>query len=647
MARSCNLREKLYSSKLKAVPLQFENLWTEDMLKVLHDLKLESLVPSKGEKVAKKIAIIGGGPAGLVAAYELSKANLAEIDIYEKSDRLGGRVYTVGMIGGFTEESTPWVNDSIEDPTYGEIGAMRLPLIPEGFAKEALAKSWLKSLSDKPISSLNDEDINSLVHADVVSDTYFPMPLVRHYIKELGIPVRRFNMNVSVAHIDQVQITGNQNYPLTAYFVRKDDKLVNIEDQSKSLDDAAWQFLEAYQGEGQSEIQDWMKSQKHQNLNCIFHEDVTELVIFTLTKLTPLEVLLLNKDNFLDAINHESWDAYLKDWNLSYRKQLQQRGWPERVIKFYGDIYRFNMNAIICQDIIEEELGHWWQPNMYTPKFGMHSIYDAPKNASFQGFRQKLEQNKHVTINFNSSIYFVENSENCVTVIGTNTKDNGIFQAKYDAVLVTIPIPNLIHDIAFYNVNLPISSYKKDQLIKTMFQFKSDFWNHAENNLGGFEMNEHSGFAVVASSKHKPITQFRYSNSEFEGNVIMDYEAELKAVQETVYVKSDKILDALQQFHTINVQDEAYFKKNEEKPGIFRKSWIPLVGMPYEDKDVDTMQNCCDGNSAPVFFAGDSWSFCPQWQEGAMMTAVVAVHRMLNYFRGIHKEEDPFYYTKN
>ena len=50
-----------------------------------------------------RIAVIGGGPAGMTAAYQVSKqlgTKVAAVDLYEKSDRVGGlsKSMTLGMI---------------------------------------------------------------------------------------------------------------------------------------------------------------------------------------------------------------------------------------------------------------------------------------------------------------------------------------------------------------------------------------------------------------------------------------------------------------------------------------------------------------------------------------------------------------------
>lgn len=72
---------------------------------------------SPGELKGIKIGIIGGGLAGLTAAFELRKLG-AEITIFEASDkRIGGRVYTYDFNTGGRD--------------YGELGAYRIPISHE------------------------------------------------------------------------------------------------------------------------------------------------------------------------------------------------------------------------------------------------------------------------------------------------------------------------------------------------------------------------------------------------------------------------------------------------------------------------------------------------------------------------------------
>jgi oxygen-dependent protoporphyrinogen oxidase len=56
--------------------------------------------------VPKRVVIVGGGITGLAAAYELERAADVEIDLYEASSRLGGKLQT-SLIDGLTVELGP------------------------------------------------------------------------------------------------------------------------------------------------------------------------------------------------------------------------------------------------------------------------------------------------------------------------------------------------------------------------------------------------------------------------------------------------------------------------------------------------------------------------------------------------------------
>lgn len=81
--------------------------------KLLHD-DGEGPIAYNKRGAEHRIAIVGAGVAGMTAARELYRAGYTNIDIYEATDRIGGRTYS---------ESSP-LPDGVT--TY-ELGAMRLP----------------------------------------------------------------------------------------------------------------------------------------------------------------------------------------------------------------------------------------------------------------------------------------------------------------------------------------------------------------------------------------------------------------------------------------------------------------------------------------------------------------------------------------
>lgn len=73
-----------------------------------------------------RIAIIGAGISGMAAARELFRSGYTNIDIYEASDRIGGRTY-----------SQP-VNTAFNKHTTYELGAMRMPFFTAPGSKNCL-----------------------------------------------------------------------------------------------------------------------------------------------------------------------------------------------------------------------------------------------------------------------------------------------------------------------------------------------------------------------------------------------------------------------------------------------------------------------------------------------------------------------------
>lgn len=66
-----------------------------------------------------RIAIVGAGATGLYLAMMLKYLNINNVDIYEASDRIGGRCYTYSF-----------PDDKDCPHNYYDIGAMRIPEIP-------------------------------------------------------------------------------------------------------------------------------------------------------------------------------------------------------------------------------------------------------------------------------------------------------------------------------------------------------------------------------------------------------------------------------------------------------------------------------------------------------------------------------------
>ena len=90
-----------------------------------------------------KIAIIGAGIAGLTAARELFRSGYTNLDIYEASDRIGGRAY-----------SKPVDTEYNKYTTY-ELGAMRMPFFTDRGSKNCVLDYYCSLFDIQTISFPN------------------------------------------------------------------------------------------------------------------------------------------------------------------------------------------------------------------------------------------------------------------------------------------------------------------------------------------------------------------------------------------------------------------------------------------------------------------------------------------------------------
>ncbi|MEM7157584.1 MAG: FAD-dependent oxidoreductase [Myxococcota bacterium] len=102
----------------KADPWRFQWPNTADFnfnyAKLLQDAARSSI--GKNTNPSLRIAVIGAGIGGLTAARELFRSGYTNLDIYEASERIGGRTYSIPAPG---------------QHTCFEMGAMRMPLFTE------------------------------------------------------------------------------------------------------------------------------------------------------------------------------------------------------------------------------------------------------------------------------------------------------------------------------------------------------------------------------------------------------------------------------------------------------------------------------------------------------------------------------------
>ncbi|MBA2652956.1 MAG: FAD-dependent oxidoreductase [Tatlockia sp.] len=115
-----------------------------DYLPLLND---EALAVLPKEQLGKKVAIIGAGAAGILAAHELLKMGLRPV-IYEATHRIGGRLYSK-KFELIQEDTKP----------FAELGAMRIPISSQIFLHYA---KKIKLTCNIPFPAA--ELVNSLIY---------------------------------------------------------------------------------------------------------------------------------------------------------------------------------------------------------------------------------------------------------------------------------------------------------------------------------------------------------------------------------------------------------------------------------------------------------------------------------------------------
>jgi tryptophan 2-monooxygenase len=106
------------------------------------------------------IAIVGAGLAGLTAARELFRCGFKNIDIYEASERIGGRLWSIPADGQHT--------------TF-ELGAMRIPFFPSPGSGNSLSDHYcrLYSLQTQPFPNPGSPHAKTGIY---VNEGYGPIP---------------------------------------------------------------------------------------------------------------------------------------------------------------------------------------------------------------------------------------------------------------------------------------------------------------------------------------------------------------------------------------------------------------------------------------------------------------------------------------
>jgi tryptophan 2-monooxygenase len=107
---------------------------------------------AKNARPGLRVAIVGAGIAGLTAAHELFRCGVTNLDIYEASERIGGRLRSQPVDG---------------QHTVFELGAMRIPMFAQPGGPAAVVAQYAQQfgLTSQPFPTADTADVSFGVHS--------------------------------------------------------------------------------------------------------------------------------------------------------------------------------------------------------------------------------------------------------------------------------------------------------------------------------------------------------------------------------------------------------------------------------------------------------------------------------------------------
>jgi len=689
---------RIKDCKKNYATIQFENIWQKDLLELAENGFAKKFDYKKFDEEIH-VAVIGGGPAGLASAYELAKfaaqtGSRLCITIIENEKRLGGRIKTVGSTSNFMPHL--W-----KGKAFTEAGAMRVPLTPQEEINCRYESECSRNNVNCDIKSLSDEEIENLVHGkggyDFVQASSFPHYLFRHYVRKFHIPVFRHNFRTTAHEIDgKLFVRKNNNLRVCEACGRNNEDL-NIDEYLLSKVDHVdrnfatklRQFYNgslatAYKMNVDQEVIDWIKN--HTAIKLIDPSKTEE-------KLKAWEEF--QKDwasTFRDHLLGKGWSEDVIDiYESAYVANFEERIRDEIVEVVLGKFWQKNGMFSLAQgmyslirvpedkkNVCKEQTAFYDEIMKLTSNHKKNikeqtAFYDeiikltsnhkkniSKEQTAFYDEIMKLtsnHENIRVNLRLNTKVEKIKKVGPKVTLYEAAKESVDIYKrlGTFDAVISTIPTNFLrLVDITDGNETLTPSDglFKTVAALKMMLQFNDSFWLDSRNNLGGFDITDEQGFLTSS----KVVAQLRYPRRSKEpGNIVMMYiyyenaKAFAHKIAEQGYYHEnrpnyedqgikeaiDMALEQLQSLHPgVNV-------KRKFIGHYFVQPWVQLSRLPSGYHKMKKIQKYCNLSPKGIYFAGDGFSFKPQWMEGAFSTAYHAIYRLINDFTGAGKE-DPF-----
>ena len=345
-----------------------------------------------------------------------------------------------------------------------------------------------------------------------------------------------------------------------------------------------------------------------------------------------------NWDQFaFDAFLRSTYENIRSVVNVQDEKDLDPLKsllpWPEEAIHAYS-VYNYTeqLDQSVVQ-LLRDDLGQWWSPNMHHIKGGMSKLPEAFINPYSDSCGRTSYLYPKIT--FNSTVRNVEytynpsnSTENKVTVTGTFTTSGQEFSMTGDAIIFTVPL-HIIRQIKIKATegtdSFPVERQQAIEDVwygpstKIMIQSKTRFW---ENNAinGGF------------SKTNLPIGQLHYPTNDPEDpipgekGILLCYTWKAEALLFGSLPPQIAIREAVREIAEIHPE----ITDNFEVGAV--QAWYsdPATQGAYallKPNQFENVVTIITDPCANLFFAGEGISTAAGWIQGALETGLRAAYQ--------------------
>ena len=332
--------------------------------------------------------------------------------------------------------------------------------------------------------------------------------------------------------------------------------------------------------------------------------------------MTKVENKVLEKKHSISLTSLEELKKYLP--------------WPDAAVTAYT-VYNYTPQLdLSLVELLRDQLGHWWSPDMHCIKGGMSQLPEAFTKKDNGGWNPDVFLHKRIHFNrtVKEIIYKFDEDDtdyNQVVVKGYFSNSRQPFQIEGDAVIVATPI-NVLRQIKFtpseHTEPPPLDFHKAIEDIftspstKLFIQTKTRFWEK-EGIKGGF------------SKTNLPIGQLHYPSNVTgehpgEKGILLVYTWKTEALLFGSLDRSTALHEVVEQIATIHPE----ITEGQVETGAVCAWYNQPTAQgafsllkPTQYQNVRYVMECPMAN---IFFAGDGLSFAAGWIQGALESGLRA-----------------------